>query len=433
MKPENIMFKKKDDLNSLVICDLGIAGELKNLYSFMDSKCGTLTFMAPEIIMDRQYDNLVDIWSIGIIMYILESGGIHPLLYNPKTKGEYIEDIKLKKDFFFPKHFPLVARNIFLKMCKYEPCFRYDVTKSLNHPWITRENKNIPLTVIEDLKKEEKIITFKEMLLSMIFLKEFKEILNFKTIEEENENRNKSDRIKRKLNIKKGNINYDLYPSPYNYYSIPKREKSNSKGELPILTRPCSKNERINNNKKGILRLKSLNTDKKSSVRYSIYSKNSSGTKIQKNADNIKYVHIRNLSNNGLTHKITYTKSKFQLINILSKNNNNINNKIPLALAEKEELKTPVLTKKKSYRNLDNNNNYITAKMMRNKENLNINCLNSLNYNLINNYSYKKNNNNICYKVSSNSNLIEPKNLFHKESNNLMLKNVGSDIVKKIF
>ena len=97
LKPENIMFKNINDLNSLVICDLGIAGELKDIFSYMDDKCGTLTFMAPEILMDRQYDNLVDIWSAGIIMYILESGGCHPLLDKPKTKKRYIEDIKSKK------------------------------------------------------------------------------------------------------------------------------------------------------------------------------------------------------------------------------------------------------------------------------------------------------------------------------------------------
>ena len=163
LKPENIMFKKVNDLNSLVICDLGIAGELKNIFSFMDDKCGTLTFMAPEIIMDRPYDKLVDIWSAGIIMYILESGGSHPLLDKPKTKSKYIEEIKSKKQFYFPKNFPIIARNIFLKMCKYEPCSRYDVNKSLNHPWITRENKNIPLTVIDHLLKTDKIITFKDM------------------------------------------------------------------------------------------------------------------------------------------------------------------------------------------------------------------------------------------------------------------------------
>ena len=72
--------------------------------------------------------------------------------------------------------------------------------------------------------------------------------------------------------------------------------------------------------------------------------------------------------------------------------------------------------------------------MMKNKENLNINFLNNINHNEIYNYTNKKNSNNNCFKTSSKKNLIEPRNLFHKtNNNNNLLKNIGSDIVKKIF
>ena len=400
----------------------------------MEDKCGTLTFMAPEIIMDRQYDNLVDIWSTGIIMYILESGGSHPFLYKPKTKGEYIEDIKLKKDFFFPNYFPLIARNIFLKMCKYEPCFRYNVSKSLNHPWITRKNINIPLTVIEDLQKKDKINTFKEMLISMTFLNQLKNILNLNITEIENENISINDCdniIKRKLNIKKGNIDYDLYPSPYNYYSILKKKKSKSIRELPILTRPSSKIDRNpTNNIKGILKLRSFNTDKKKSERYSIYSKNSFTTNSKININN----HMRNLSNNKLNYKKkTFTKSKFHILNILNKNK--INN-FPSIIPENinHHLRTPIHMNNKISRNVENNSKYLTAKIMRNKENLNLN-INCMNQNVINNYCNKKSIKNKFFKNSSKSNIIEPTNLFHRanNNNNLELRNIGSDLVKKIF
>ena len=389
LKPENIMFKDKEDLNSLVICDLGIAGELKNIYSFMDCKCGTLTFMAPEIIMDRQYDKLVDIWSTGIIMYILESGGSHPLLFKPKAKDKYIEDIKLKKNFIFPEFFPLIARNLILKMCKYEPCFRYDVTRALNHPWITRQNKLIPLTIFENLKKEEKINNFKEMIMTMVFIKQFKKLFKLNLIEAEN--RSEYDLVKRKLNIKKRNIDYELYPTPYNYFSIPKRKKSSSIRDLPILTRPCSKNERnniINNNNSSrlILNIKSFNTAKKQSERYTINSKNSYGTQSKQNI-NRTCNKIRNLSKNKLNYKQTFTKPKFKIANTLNKNSDI---KLPNAIHENnnQQLRTPVLVKKKSFRNIDNNSKHIINRMIKNKEN--INCLNNMNYNSINNYNNKK-------------------------------------------
>ena len=173
LKPENIMFRKENDINSLVLCDFGLAKEnIGN--SFLEKKCGTLIFMAPEVIMRRPYDSLVDIWSIGIIMYILESGGRHPFYNSAMRSRKFIDLINEKSQINFPDSFPEIARNFFLKLCKYEPFFRYDINRALNHPWIARINQRIPLTVIEDIEKENKIKAFKNMLSSIICLKQMK-------------------------------------------------------------------------------------------------------------------------------------------------------------------------------------------------------------------------------------------------------------------
>ena len=173
LKPENIMFRKENDIDSLVLCDFGLAEEnLGN--SLLESKCGTPIFMAPEIIMNRPYDSLVDIWSIGIIMYILESGGSHPFYNSSINSKIFIDLIKNKTKINFPDFFPIIARNFFLKMCKYEPFFRYNVTRALNHPWIKRTNQKIPLTVFEDVERENKIKNFKNMLVSFICLRQLK-------------------------------------------------------------------------------------------------------------------------------------------------------------------------------------------------------------------------------------------------------------------
>lgn len=173
LKPENIMFRKENDLNSLVLCDFGLAKEnIGN--NLLETKCGTLIFMAPEIIINRPYDSFVDIWSIGIIMYILESGGCHPLYNSYLGSKNFLNLIKNKKIINFPDFFPSVARNFFLKLCKYEPFFRYNVIKALNHPWIIRTNHKIPLTIFEDFEKADKIKNFKNMMLSLIYLKQLK-------------------------------------------------------------------------------------------------------------------------------------------------------------------------------------------------------------------------------------------------------------------
>jgi serine/threonine protein kinase len=124
--------------------------------------------------MNRPYDSLVDIWSIGIIMYILESGGSHPLYNSHLDSKNFINMIKNKKIINFPDFCPSIARNFFLKLCKYEPFFRYNVIKALNHPWIIRTNHKIPLTVFEDFEKENKIKNFKNMMLTLIYLKQLK-------------------------------------------------------------------------------------------------------------------------------------------------------------------------------------------------------------------------------------------------------------------
>ena len=157
LKPENIMFKNKDDLNSLIICDFGIAGEIAT-FEFTKCKCGTLLYMAPEILNNRPYDFLVDLWSVGIILYILESGGRHPIFVQGIEKRAFIKETKAKKEWEFPLHFPNIARNLFMKLCKRDSFFRYRTDKALKHPWILRKvNIEIPLTLVEVFEKEDKV------------------------------------------------------------------------------------------------------------------------------------------------------------------------------------------------------------------------------------------------------------------------------------
>lgn len=106
IKPDNIMFKKIDDLNSLKIIDFGLA-------SFYESKikrfCGTLKFMAPEVLSDKYYDQSIDTWACGLILYLLCSGGEYPI------GGKSSKDLsalkknmtKLNDNWIFSNNFPL--------------------------------------------------------------------------------------------------------------------------------------------------------------------------------------------------------------------------------------------------------------------------------------------------------------------------------------
>ena len=241
LKPENIMLRKENDINSLVLCDFGLAGEILG-NNFIENKCGTLIFMAPEVIMNRPYDSLVDIWSVGIIMYILESGGSHPI-YNKSMNSEaFIEFINNKNKITFPDFFPTIARNFFLKLCKYDPFFRYNVNKALHHPWIIRVNHKIPLTVIEDIEKENKIKNFKNMLISFIFIKQFEKLFPKNKIKKNNHNKIIENRklmfINNDFKLNSPLIKLNKFSIFYNNIN---KENSKHINNLPLIKRPLSR------------------------------------------------------------------------------------------------------------------------------------------------------------------------------------------------
>ena len=70
IKPENIMLSEDNDLNSIKIIDFGLSAQNFDLLINNDY-CGTYIYMAPELIEKKLYFNSVDMWSIGILMFIL--------------------------------------------------------------------------------------------------------------------------------------------------------------------------------------------------------------------------------------------------------------------------------------------------------------------------------------------------------------------------
>ena len=187
IKPENILFKNKDDLSSVIICDFGLAYQLSEYENSISGSCGTTIYMAPEILLKKNYDALVDSFSAGIVLYILCSGGMHPYYKRGTSQKDYIDKILQQKCLCnFSTEMPLLARNLFLKLCKFEPIFRYQVYKALNHPWITRSTKSqIPMTILEEYNKSDKIKTFQALLSSVVSLAILKKHLKIKKKKED--------------------------------------------------------------------------------------------------------------------------------------------------------------------------------------------------------------------------------------------------------
>ena len=172
IKPENIMFANKDDLTSLKLIDFGLSAS--NFLEFQESEyCGTFLYMAPEQIEKKTYSITVDIWSIGIIMFMLLNNGRHPFYTKGNRRRTYIEKVKVTKIKCFNKCSEM-ALSLLNKLLEINPLWRYTAEKALRHPWITRNiNDDIPETFNENLKRRIVGNKAKDLMILSIFLNNY--------------------------------------------------------------------------------------------------------------------------------------------------------------------------------------------------------------------------------------------------------------------
>jgi len=70
IKPENLVLKEPDNNNEVKIADFGLATMITQ-GDYLFRRCGTPGYVAPEILADEKYDQKVDIFSAGVVLYIL--------------------------------------------------------------------------------------------------------------------------------------------------------------------------------------------------------------------------------------------------------------------------------------------------------------------------------------------------------------------------
>ena len=141
LKPENILYEDDTD-RQIKIADFGFAqfmpgGEEGG--EMLSKQLGTLSYTAPEILAGTGYDTKADMWSLGVILYILLSG-IPPF---GKRRGETDRDVKrniLRGNFrFYESHWKDVsslAVDFVKKMIVVSPKERLNYEQALEHPWI---------------------------------------------------------------------------------------------------------------------------------------------------------------------------------------------------------------------------------------------------------------------------------------------------------
>ena len=184
IKPANIMLSRENDLDSIKIIDFGLSTQnFDNLIN--NDYCGTYIYMAPELIEKKLYFNSVDIWSIGILMFILLNKGKHPFYTKGDNRSEIAKKIKIGKINFYEKISPM-AKHLLLKLLEPNPSWRYTASQAIKHPWITRNTDDKPpFTFNELLVKSNNKKILKDLFNICLFMNFFSKKEEFKFIIDE--------------------------------------------------------------------------------------------------------------------------------------------------------------------------------------------------------------------------------------------------------
>ena len=176
IKPENIMFKFKDNIKSLKLIDFGLSSNSFEKKNYLEN-CGTLAYMAPEQISNKIYSKSVDIWSVGIILYMLLNNGKNPFYIKGDSREEVIKKISNKKVEFDDINSPIsqIGKDFINKLLMKNSSSRYTARPALNHPWLTMKKfEKIPMTVLDKLLIGAHINRLKELFLTALFMNFYK-------------------------------------------------------------------------------------------------------------------------------------------------------------------------------------------------------------------------------------------------------------------
>ncbi|KAL8114373.1 calcium-dependent protein kinase 15-like isoform X2 [Apium graveolens] len=189
LKPENFLLLDATENSPLKATDFGLSVFYKPGDVFKDL-VGSAYYVAPEVLR-RNYGVEADVWSAGVILYILLSGV--PPFWGDNEKSIFDSILRGHLD-FSSDPWPSIsssAKDLVKRMLHFDPKERLSAVDVLNHPWMKEDGdasdkpidiavlsrmkqframnklKKVALTVIAENLSEEEIIGLKEMFKSM--------------------------------------------------------------------------------------------------------------------------------------------------------------------------------------------------------------------------------------------------------------------------
>ncbi|XP_063040559.1 serine/threonine-protein kinase D3 isoform X1 [Engraulis encrasicolus] len=133
LKPENVLLASAEPFPQVKLCDFGFA-RIIGEKSFRRSVVGTPAYLAPEVLRSKGYNRSLDMWSVGVIVYVSLSGTF------PFNEDEDINDQIQNAAFMYPptpwKDISSEATDLINNLLQVKMRKRYSVDKSLSHPWL---------------------------------------------------------------------------------------------------------------------------------------------------------------------------------------------------------------------------------------------------------------------------------------------------------
>ncbi|KAL0968245.1 hypothetical protein UPYG_G00264260 [Umbra pygmaea] len=130
LKPENVVFFRQQ--GTVKLTDFGFSNLFKPGTMLMTS-CGSLAYSAPEILLGEEYDApAIDIWSLGVILYMLVCGQPPFQETNDSETLTMIMDCR----YTVPAHVSADCKELISRMLQRNPSSRASLEEIKNHPWL---------------------------------------------------------------------------------------------------------------------------------------------------------------------------------------------------------------------------------------------------------------------------------------------------------